>query len=120
MFEKNMKIAYLLDIYGELLDDHIAEVMHAYYDDDLSLSEIAADDGISRQGIRHLIKKGEEKLNLLEDKLGLAKRYAELEDVCKSLADISASLSRDVSHADDARAINNAIEIIMKGSQDVR
>ena len=115
-----MKIAYLLDIYGELLDGHIAEVMHAYYDDDLSLSEIAADDGISRQGIRHLIKKGEEKLTLLEEKLGLAKHYSELSDVCKSLADVSASLSQDSTHTEDACAINAAIEIIMKGSQDVR
>ena len=120
MFEKNMKIAYLLDIYGELLDAHIAEVMHAYYDDDLSLSEIAADDGISRQGIRHLIKKGEEKLILLDEKLGLAKRYSELSGVCKSLADVSASLSQDSAHSEDARTINAAIEIIMKGSQDVR
>ena len=59
MFEKNMKISYLLDIYGSLLDEHIAGVMKSYYDDDLSLAEIASEEGISRQGVRHLIKKGE-------------------------------------------------------------
>ena len=59
MFEKNMKIAYLLDFYGDALDDHVTTVMRAYYNEDLSLAEIADDVGISRQGVRHLIKKGE-------------------------------------------------------------
>ena len=43
----------------------------AYYDSDLSLAEIAEDEGISRQGVRHIIKKGEEQLSFLEEKLGL-------------------------------------------------
>ena len=42
MFEKNLKLAYLLDFYGDVLDEHTRSVMKAYYDDDLSLSEIAA------------------------------------------------------------------------------
>ena len=58
MFVKNLKLAYLLDFYEDLLDEHIQGVMRAYYDDDLSLAEIAAGEGISRQGVRHLIKKG--------------------------------------------------------------
>ena len=40
MFEKNMKIAYLLDFYGDALDDHVSTVMRAYYNEDLSLAEI--------------------------------------------------------------------------------
>ena len=59
MFEKNLKLAYLLDFYGDVLDEHTRGVMKAYYDDDLSLSEIAEGVGISRQGVRHVIKKGE-------------------------------------------------------------
>ena len=75
MFEKNMKLAYLLDFYVELLDEHSVNVMRAYYDDDLSLAEIAKGEGISRQGIRHIIKKSEEELFFYEDKLGLAKKF---------------------------------------------
>ena len=56
MFEKNMKIAYLLDFYSEVLDDHTRDIMRAYYNDDLSLAEIAEDEGISRQGIRHALR----------------------------------------------------------------
>jgi predicted DNA-binding protein YlxM (UPF0122 family) len=41
MFEKDLKLTYLLDFYGEVLDEHTRSVMKAYYDDDLSLSEVA-------------------------------------------------------------------------------
>ena len=44
MFEKDMRFAYLADFYGELLDEHTRAVIMAYYDDDLSLAEIAEDE----------------------------------------------------------------------------
>ena len=79
MFEKNMRIAYLCDFYIDLLDEHSQSIIKAYYEDDLSLAEIAADEGISRQGIRHIIKKCEDLILFYEERLGLSKRYAELE-----------------------------------------
>lgn len=119
MFEKNMKIAYLLDFYGDALDDHTSSVMRAYYNDDLSLAEIAADEGISRQGVRHLIKKGEDQLSYFEEKLGLAKREKELVNACKSLSNIADKLLVK----DDCKAyasdISEIIGIILKGNQDV-
>ncbi len=75
MFEKNLTIEYLLDFYGEVLDEHTKKILSAYYGDDLSLAEIAGEIGISRQGVRHILKKGEETLFSLEEKLGLAKRH---------------------------------------------
>lgn len=120
MFEKNLRMSYLLDFYGDALDEHTASIMKAYYNDDLSLAEIAADEGISRQGIRHLIKKGEEQLEFLEDKLGLTKRHEELSLVCESLCEVKAALSCRDGCEDAARKIERAIGIIMKGNQDVR
>ena len=119
MFEKNMRIAYLLDFYAEVLDPHIRNVMRAYYDDDLSLSEIAAGEGISRQGIRHLIKKGEDQIEYLESNLSLAKRHEELMSACESLYEIRDKLKDSESFANDADAINRVIEVITKGNQDV-
>lgn len=119
MFEKNMKIAYLIDFYEDLLDDHISSVMRAYYDDDLSLAEIAETEGISRQGVRHLIKKGEEQLEFLESNLALAKRHEELLMVCASLSEVCERIKRDEHFVDDAKSIQRAIEVIMKGNQDV-
>ncbi len=118
MFEKNMKIAYLLDFYEDLLDEHIRSVMRAYYDDDLSLAEVAAGEGISRQGVRHLIKKGEETLELYESKLMLAKRHEELEEVTASLLSLSRRLDEG-SLADEAAEIRRLVEVITKGNQDV-
>ena len=92
MFEKNLKLAYLLDFYGDVLDEHTRSVMKAYYDDDLSLSEIAEGEGISRQGVRHIIKKGEEQLSFLEDRLGLAEHHEKLGAATEIIADIRAKL----------------------------
>ena len=119
MFEKNMKIAYLLDFYADVLDEHIGSVMRAYYEDDLSLAEIASDVGISRQGIRHLIKKGEERIEFLESKLGLAKLYDNFASAKESLCKVYEDLKDQADMKDDADAVKRAIEIISKGNQDV-
>ncbi len=118
MFEKNMRIAYLLDFYEDLLDPHILNVLRAYYDDDLSLAEVAEGEGISRQGVRHLIKKGEDALEFYESKLGLAKRHEELGSICSSLLETADGLDK-ASLADDAAKIRRAVEVILKGNQDV-
>ena len=78
MFEKNMKIAYLIDFYEDILDPHVASVMRSYYDDDLSLAEIAAEVGISRQGVRDVIVRAEAIMTELEDKTGLLKRFMQM------------------------------------------
>ncbi len=78
MFEKNMRLSYLLDFYGEVLDRHTQEIMRAYYNDDLSLAEIAEGESISRQGIHHIVKKGEEQLLFLEERLSLAAHNLEV------------------------------------------
>lgn len=75
MFEKDLKVGRLLDFYGEILSDRKRDVMELYYNDDLSLAEIAEDIGISRQGVRELIKKADSELLFYEEKLGLAGRF---------------------------------------------
>ena len=102
MFEKNLKLAYLLDFYGDVLDEHTRSVMKAYYDDDLSLSEIAEGVGISRQGVRHIIKKGEDQLTFLEDRLGLAEHYEELAEAVELLEGIRTSLLDGSVNTDEA------------------
>ncbi len=119
MFEKNMKIAYLLDFYGEALDEHTASVMRDYYNDDLSLAEIASEAGISRQGVRHLVKKGEEELQFYEEKFGLAARDKELSYAVKLLSEIETSLSFAEGFDTERKKLSDAISIILKGNQDV-
>lgn len=118
MFEKNMKIAYLIDFYEDILDPHVESVMRSYYDDDLSLAEIASSEGISRQGVRHLIKKGEESIEFFESNLALAKRHEELLSCCDRLHKICAVL-QDKGLSDEAAEIRQITQVIMKGNQDV-
>ena len=75
MFEKNLTVGFLLDFYGDVLSERRRTVLDYYYNDDLSLAEIADEIGISRQGVRDLIKKAEEELYFYEEKLGLAERF---------------------------------------------
>ena len=74
IFEKNMKFPLLLDIYGSLLSDRRRELVEYYYNDDYSLAEISEITGLSRQGVRDSIKKSEDEIYSLEEKLGIARK----------------------------------------------
>lgn len=79
VLEKNIEISLLFDFYGQLLKQQQQQAISLYYNDDLSLSEIASDLGITRQGVRDCIKRGETQLLTYEEKLGLMKRFHETE-----------------------------------------
>ena len=85
MFEKNLEMSFLLDFYGDVLNERRRAVMTMYYNEDLSLAEIAEGAGISRQAVRQAIKKGEETLSELEEKLGLCRQAMELEPRARRL-----------------------------------
>lgn len=80
MFEKNLNMGYLLDFYGDILPERKRSVMDMYYNEDLSLAEIASEIGISRQGVRDILKKSEEELTFYEEKLGLAQKLKRTEE----------------------------------------
>ncbi len=79
MFEKNLEIGYLLDFYGDVLPERRRDIMDLYYNDDLSLAEIAEQMGITRQAVRDSIKKTEQELFFYEEKLGLRRKLTEAE-----------------------------------------
>ena len=116
MFEKNMKIAYLLDFYADVLDEHTRDIMKAYYNDDLSLAEIAEDEGISRQGIRHVVKKGEEQLDFFESKLGIAKKHRELSSQKDDLLCVISKLESINIPTEYIDMLKNISENILKGT----
>lgn len=77
---KNMEISFLFDFYGDMLTDKQRDMVELYYNDDLSLSEIAENEGITRQGVRDSIKRAESQLLEMEDRLGLARRFREMQE----------------------------------------
>lgn len=84
---KDLKISYLLDFYGEMLTETQREAIDAYYNQDMSLSEIAADRAISRQGVRDAIKRAEQQICEMEERLGLARRFEEVQAALVAVCD---------------------------------
>lgn len=78
--DKNIKISILCQIYGKLLTEKQYQVIDDYYNNDLSLSEIAENLNITRQAVRDNIKKGENKLFEYEEKLNVMKKTMEQEE----------------------------------------
>lgn len=77
--EKKVEVSILCQIYGKLLTDKQYELINDYYNNDLSLSEIAENNNITRQAVRDIIKKGESKLFEYEEKLLIMKKTRDQE-----------------------------------------
>jgi len=75
--DKNVEICLLLDFYGKLLTDRQREIMSLYYEDNLSLTEVAEELNISKQGVSDSLKRSEKVLYETEEKLQLLKQHME-------------------------------------------
>lgn len=75
---KDLTVSSLLDVYGAFLNEKQREMVEYYYNDDLSLSEIAENAGITRQGVRDSIKRAEQQLRRLEENCRYCERFAGL------------------------------------------
>lgn len=110
MFEKNLEIGYLLDFYGDILPERKRSVMDMYYNEDLSLAEIATEIGISRQGVRDIIKKTEDELFFYEKKLGLAKKLKHAESQLDSIIKKALQLSLPDEFMGELKILTRIIE----------
>ena len=79
------RMALLFDFYGDMLTERQKEFYDLYYNEDLSLSEIAENYGISRQGVRDVIVRAEATLTELEDKTGIIRRFHVMQDQLKTV-----------------------------------
>ena len=105
---KPLEMSLLFDFYGETLTEKQRELFALYYNEDLSLAEIAEHAGITRQGVRDSIKRAEHALREMEEKLGLVARYGgtercaeELMRECERLRAVNA----DTLHSSEAEEI---------------
>ena len=83
--DKHIEVSFLLEIYGKLLTKKQQDVLNDYYNKDLSLSEIAENNNISRQGVRDLMKKGESKLFYYEEKLNIMKKTQQNDETIQTI-----------------------------------
>ena len=105
---KNLDVILLFDIYGEMLTQKQQDFIGYYYNDDLSLAEIAENEGITRQGVRDAIKRAEGQLLDFEKHLGLMERFKKINsglDEIRELVSLidevnkSSLLSREINDA---------------------
>lgn len=81
------RMTMLYDFYGELLTERQQEFFDLYYNEDLSLAEIAENYGISRQGVRDVIVRAEGIMTEMEDKTGIIRRFHRMQEQLASASE---------------------------------
>jgi len=102
------RMALLFDFYGDLLTDRQKEFYDLYYNEDLSLAEIAENYGITRQGVRDVIVRAEAYLTEIEDKTGLIRRFHTMQSQLREIADCI----RQVTDLNDKRLGSDELEVL--------
>mgnify|MGYP004707005287 FL=1 len=105
--EKNVKISILCQLYGKLLSEKQLEFIDDYYNNDLSLSEIAENHGITRQAVRDILKKGEKKLFEYEEKLLFMKRMLNQEKKIEEILLELTKIQKDYTDNEVASILEN-------------
>ena len=108
--EKKVKISILCQIYSKMLTDKQLEIITDYYDNDLSLSEIAENNKITRQAVRDIIKKTENKLFELEENLSLMQKQTEQTKTINSILDSLSKIEDDLVDQKNLNIIKEAKE----------
>ena len=99
-----LKQTLLYDFYGELLTKHQKEIYEQAVLEDYSLSEIARDAGISRQGVHDMIRRCNKSLEDYEAKLHLVEKFVNIRGQVHKIHELASGY-----HADDIEAISNVI-----------
>ena len=102
--EEKIEQAYLYDFYGELLNEHQRRIYEDFVFNDLSLGEIANEEGISRQGVHDMIKRCNKTLEEYEQKLHLVEKFLNIRAQVKQIR----VLAREY-HSDEIINISNEI-----------
>ncbi|WP_299035662.1 YlxM family DNA-binding protein [uncultured Anaerococcus sp.] len=105
--EKIVKVAQLYDMYGQLLNEKQRDVINCYYNEDLSLQEIADNDGKSKQAISDMINRSVDKLFEFENELSLLKSKTELKAALFDIREL-------IESSNNEEAIDKLTELIEK------
>lgn len=115
---KDLKVSYLLDFYGDMLTEKQREVIEAYYNEDLSLAEIAEEWAITRQGVRDAIKRAEQQLFEMEDRLGLAGRFQAIQGALTAICDCALNIQElNAQHGQVPGIDENAAAILERAEE---
>lgn len=116
---KDLRIAFLLDFYGDMLTEKQREVIDAYYNEDLSLAEIANDKLITRQGVRDAIKRAEQQLLDMEEQLGLARRFQAVQDALTAICDCAIRIQEINQQTVNNAEVNTCVSQILVKAKEI-
>ena len=111
---KNLNLSVLIDFYGDILTEKQKNVMELYYNEDLSLAEIAELEKISRQGVRDSIKRGEETILELEEKLGMVQKFMKLSQLLDDIKLKVTDIYNESSTYNYSKIITNTAQEILE------
>lgn len=106
---KNLDVVLLCDYYGEMLTENQRKFIEYYYNDDLSLSEIAQNEGITRQGVRDAVKRAETQLFDMEKKLGFAERSRKVNEALEAILESTEVINNYNMNISLSREVNDAV-----------
>ncbi len=116
---KDLKVSYLLDFYGDMLTAPQREMVEAYYNQDLSLGEIALDREITRQGVRDAVKRAEQQLFEMEERLGLARRFQHVQEALTAICDCALNIQEINAQAGGVPVIDEIAAKILMQAQEI-
>ena len=116
---KNLEIALLCDFYGELLTEKQRDCIVLYCDQDLSLGESAENPGITRQGVRDSIKRGEATLLEMEEKLGLCRRYRQMYQGLERITQEAKNISLLNDNYNSSAEIERSVKVILETVKEI-
>lgn len=117
---KNLDIILLFDIYGDMLTQKQQDFISYYYNEDLSLAEIAENEGITRQGVRDAIKRAEAQLIDFEKHLGLKERLSNINNTLDEIRELASLINEINKKTILSRDINDATARISALTQMLR
>lgn len=112
--QEKVYLSLLFDFYGELLKSHNKQIFEDYILNDLSLGEIAEEQGISRQGVYDIVKRCSKSLTEFEEKLGLLHKFRTTRQMAEEIHSLAMNLKE--SHREDSE---EAVERILTLSQNM-
>ena len=113
------RMAMLYDFYGDLLTDRQKEFYDLYYNEDLSLAEIAENYGITRQGVRDSIKRAESQLLEMEERLGLARKFRVYRQKLEQIVDCANEIAFEAGRYPGSRKIEQDAKKIVELAQQI-
>jgi predicted DNA-binding protein YlxM (UPF0122 family) len=115
--EKSLRVSELLDLYSLVLTEKQRDVLDLYYNEDYSLSEIAEHERTTRQAVHDIIKRSEENLFELEEKIRLAEKTAVFMKFIEEVIELSSDMIKSCAETGAPRPVSKRAEYLKEAAQ---